>query len=228
MSRYYIHNGQAQEGPFSIEELAAKNIKPDTPVWYEGLQEWTTAKDVEELKSIFQSTPPVFVKNNSSPSQNAAPVYQSAAPEPVKKEGSIIRKLFWLSAFIVLVLTSVFIFNKISRDVEVDTEEGKKKLVRDNITFYVTTSTNEYTYNSLGGIYNLEVSVTNRSEYLIDNVKVKVTYIKANGGVWAARTYDFNMIDRQTTSTLKIPDTDRGTSVQCEIVSITSRALGLY
>lgn len=60
MKKYYLNDGTAQQGPFTLEELQSKNITPQTPVWYDGLADWTTAGQVEELKDILVHTPPPF------------------------------------------------------------------------------------------------------------------------------------------------------------------------
>jgi hypothetical protein len=61
MKKYYLHDGQVQAGPFSIEELKQKNVHTVTPIWYEGLSNWTTAGKVEELAELFSATtPPPF------------------------------------------------------------------------------------------------------------------------------------------------------------------------
>jgi hypothetical protein len=68
MKKYFIQEANGQSGPFDFEELKKRNILKNTPVWYEGLAEWTTAEKVEELKPLFQSaSPPPFEKNQSSP-----------------------------------------------------------------------------------------------------------------------------------------------------------------
>ena len=61
-------NGQNQEGPFDIEQLKLLNINKDTPVWFDGIENWTTAEKVEDLKSILPTnvSPPKFV----NPTQN--------------------------------------------------------------------------------------------------------------------------------------------------------------
>jgi hypothetical protein len=59
MRQYFFNDGTAQQGPFTLEELKAKNILATTPVWYEGLDQWTTAGQVEELKDVIQQAPPV-------------------------------------------------------------------------------------------------------------------------------------------------------------------------
>jgi chemotaxis protein histidine kinase CheA len=60
MKKYYFNDGTSQQGPFTIEELKGKNISPETPVWYDGLPDWTTAGQLDELKDIFVHTPPPF------------------------------------------------------------------------------------------------------------------------------------------------------------------------
>jgi hypothetical protein len=58
MKKYFYSNGQDKEGPFSIEELKIEDIKPDTLIWYEGLDDWTPAIDIEEVKLILELNPP--------------------------------------------------------------------------------------------------------------------------------------------------------------------------
>jgi hypothetical protein len=52
MKKYFLHNGTTHEGPFDIEELKVKEITNDTSVWFDGLDDWTTADKVEELKGL--------------------------------------------------------------------------------------------------------------------------------------------------------------------------------
>ena len=64
MTQYFIHNGQNEKGPLDIEQLKLESLKQDTPIWYEGLESWTTAGQVEELKFLFsvKPTPPPLIK----------------------------------------------------------------------------------------------------------------------------------------------------------------------
>ena len=64
MTQYYFHDGQQEQGPFDIEQLKSQTLKKDTPIWYEGLESWTTVGEVEELKQLFASkpTPPPLIK----------------------------------------------------------------------------------------------------------------------------------------------------------------------
>ncbi len=69
MKRYFYNDGTNRFGPCSIEELKAANIKPTTEVWENGMENWTAAINVEELKHLFEggeNTPPPFTPNNSA------------------------------------------------------------------------------------------------------------------------------------------------------------------
>ncbi|HEY8893913.1 MAG TPA: hypothetical protein VIM79_03830 [Niastella sp.] len=106
-------------------------------------------------------------------------------------------------------------------------ESAEKKQIRKNIKMYVYAGSNEYDRRGLGGISNLEISVNNASDYPIDKVRVKIMYIKANGGVHEVKYEDFHFLKPNSKATHKIPDTKRGTSVKYEIATIKSKALGL-
>jgi chemotaxis protein histidine kinase CheA len=60
MQKYFLNDGTGQQGPFSLEELKEKGITAATPLWYDGLESWTTAGEVPELKDILIHTPPPF------------------------------------------------------------------------------------------------------------------------------------------------------------------------
>jgi hypothetical protein len=235
MKKYFLHDGSQQAGPFDIEELKSKNLNRETPIWYEGLEEWTAISKIAELKEIIISTPPPFTAKLASPPPVEKPVAQQKVfVNKPKQSRSTARRLLIIGGLIVLALIGLFIYNQIQhqqyqqdRESTINAEEDTKAMIKKNITSYVTAERNEYTFNELGGISNLKISVTNSTDYVLDNVQVKVIYIKANGEVWDSKIVDFNMIDRQTKSTIKVGDTERGTSVQFEIVSIKSNALGL-
>lgn len=50
--KYWIYVDGLQRGPFTIDELAQLNIKPDTPVWYEGLDNWIKAAESPGLAPL--------------------------------------------------------------------------------------------------------------------------------------------------------------------------------
>jgi len=50
VKRYYYADNTEPKGPFSQEELLIYPIKPDTLIWYEGLKDWTPARELPEFK----------------------------------------------------------------------------------------------------------------------------------------------------------------------------------
>jgi hypothetical protein len=53
MRTYYINNGNENSGPFTLEQLKNQQIKENTLVWYQGMDEWKHAVDLEDLKPFF-------------------------------------------------------------------------------------------------------------------------------------------------------------------------------
>ena len=56
MSEYYIIRNNSPAGPFTLKELAAMAITPDTMVWAEDIVDWKPAYQVSELNYLFAST----------------------------------------------------------------------------------------------------------------------------------------------------------------------------
>lgn len=66
MKKYYLHPGPDQKGPFDIEELKRQDINKGTPIWFEGLNDWTTADRIDELADMLKTkTPPPFKGQNT-------------------------------------------------------------------------------------------------------------------------------------------------------------------
>jgi hypothetical protein len=53
MRTYYINNGNENGGPFTLEELKNQQIKENTLVWYQGMDDWKHAVDLEDLNPFF-------------------------------------------------------------------------------------------------------------------------------------------------------------------------------
>jgi len=67
MKKYFLHNGTESSGPFDLDELKAKSITKTTPVWYEGMENWKYAGEIEELKGLFVVMPPPISSFTTSP-----------------------------------------------------------------------------------------------------------------------------------------------------------------
>ena len=68
MKYFYIDDTNKEQGPFNLKQLKEKGLKRTSKVWCEGMSEWTTAADINELKELFPPPPPI-----DSPSVNSSP-----------------------------------------------------------------------------------------------------------------------------------------------------------
>jgi hypothetical protein len=62
MKNIYLHIGDDDLGPFEMEDLKTQKILKDTYVWFEGIDDWTKAGEIEELKPFIIPSPPPFKK----------------------------------------------------------------------------------------------------------------------------------------------------------------------
>jgi hypothetical protein len=108
---YFIHQDGNQAGPFTIEELKQKSILPSTPVWTEGLAEWTTASHLKELDCLFAPAPPLFTQPNGT-TRPAGSIQQP------KRTGSVLGNFLRIvGAAVLIVLVAVFLTNQFSNPV---------------------------------------------------------------------------------------------------------------
>jgi hypothetical protein len=61
-TKYFIHDGKIQNGPYAIEELKLMKLDSSAYVWHDKLSEWTSIGSIPELKDTLISKPPVFSK----------------------------------------------------------------------------------------------------------------------------------------------------------------------
>lgn len=224
MKKYFIIIGSEQQGPFDIDELKDKNLKNDTPVWYDGLSDWITIGEVDELRNVFAKTPPPYkpVYNDAQPPKyNMKSKIESDPIYGQKKKSSVWKWILIIFCTIVVAFVCLYILKEIAH-------KNEQNNTRNNINLYVTASTNNYTYYKVGGISNLEITVWNSTDYMIDEAKIAIIYIKDNGDVWDTKYEVFSMIAPHDSKTHSIPDTNRGVKVETEVVEVTSSSLGLY
>ncbi len=67
MEQFYIHDGNNQQGPFTVEELKTKGVTKETQVWYEGLETWKKANEINELAGLFKVIPPPLTEPTPPP-----------------------------------------------------------------------------------------------------------------------------------------------------------------
>jgi uncharacterized RDD family membrane protein YckC len=76
---YIAINGQ-QTGPFTIDDLKAKNIQRDTLVWTEGLDNWTKAEHIALLKDLLRATPPPLPNTETKTTSQQVPPPPTPTP----------------------------------------------------------------------------------------------------------------------------------------------------
>jgi len=67
---YYINSAGQQTGPVPADQLAANGVTANTLVWKDGMNEWTKASAVPELRFLFDPTVPPPAPTNSTNTAN--------------------------------------------------------------------------------------------------------------------------------------------------------------
>lgn len=124
MKKYFYAEGEQKHGPFSFDELKEKDINKETMIWFEGLNDWTPAKEIKEVKSILELNPPPIPSDeidqnvevqgiktdtiNFSESTSKSKSKQSMFSKSFSFEGRIRRTEYGIS-FIVVVIINTFL-----------------------------------------------------------------------------------------------------------------------
>jgi len=99
MKKYFYSNGSTKDGPFTLEELKygpkSKDINDSTLIWFEGLDDWTSVKEIEEFKlflemaaqaQINKKVPPLKAeRSDREPSE----LEQNSSPVKIRVDASI-------------------------------------------------------------------------------------------------------------------------------------------
>lgn len=66
---YVLVNGQ-QQGPYTLEQVKAMNIAPDTQVWAQGMETWMAAEAAPVTAQLFGQAAPVSEPPAACPNNN--------------------------------------------------------------------------------------------------------------------------------------------------------------
>lgn len=87
--KIWIHLGGAQQGPYDLSQLQQLPIDATTPVWYDGLPDWTAAGTAPATAHLFAqhtATPPPPPGGSPAPQPQyiyvQQPQYVQAPPRP--------------------------------------------------------------------------------------------------------------------------------------------------
>jgi hypothetical protein len=98
----------------------------------------------------------------------------------------------------------------------------KAALKNNSLSKQVTVSSNDYQKVAFGGIRNLQLTVTNDSKYVLDNVVVELQYLKPSEQPLKTESIQFRSVAPGGTQTIRVPDTNRGIKVTYKITHILS------
>ena len=117
---FFIILDNKQMGPFSIEELKVRGLKPDTPVWAEGMKDWAKASEVPALEQAIIAGEPDGSQwqqceyNGQQPPQwNPAQQPQQQWQQPADEQQPLDERKGngtrgWIIAAVVAVIFAVF------------------------------------------------------------------------------------------------------------------------
>lgn len=115
------------------------------------------------------------------------------------------------------------------------TEQPKEKTIsqemlekaRKNIYDLVHVEASAFHVGILGGVSDLDITVSNSSLYTLDQVAIEIKYFGPEKKLVKTQTLVFNSVPAGKRRTLEAPRTNRGISIDYSIISINSKVLGL-
>jgi len=103
--------------------------------------------------------------------------------------------------------------------------DDKARPVRNSWEKFITVTNSNYAYGVIGGISNLSVLFRNETDYDLDEVTAKVTYIKSNGKPWVSKMVSVYNIPAHSERKMSINDVNRGKSVSVAVAKILSHKM---
>ena len=83
---------------------------------------------------------------------------------------------------------------------------------------------NDYKVGTFGGIHDLQLTVVNNSNYLLDHVMVELQYLRPSDQPVKTNNIQFNNVPPNGSLTLGIPATNRGVKVVYKVIHVESKA----
>jgi hypothetical protein len=102
-------------------------------------------------------------------------------------------------------------------------DPGKK--FRKNWWQYIKADHSSYAYGVLGGINDLAVVFSNKTDFMMDEVTAKVTYLKANGEPWKTKMITVYNLPPHSDSKQSLSKVNRGKWVEVDLSKIVSKRM---
>lgn len=116
---YYIYQNNEQKGPFSVSEIEKMNLKSETLVWFDGLENWQKISDVESLKHLLKKTPPPVPPLNPDKNQSIPPPISTVNSSKEKSNSKIDKdntNKYFILGFVVIIFISIVYFSVFKND----------------------------------------------------------------------------------------------------------------
>jgi hypothetical protein len=107
-------------------------------------------------------------------------------------------------------------------------KEDAAKKIRKNWTKYITASNSNYGYGVLGGIDDLSIEFSNKTDYALDEMTAKVVYVKSNGKPWITKYVTVLNVPPHSQRKQALPKVSRGKSVQVSITKVVSSKMHFF
>jgi hypothetical protein len=249
MNTFFIHDGRNEVGPFTLDVLKGQIISRNTPVRHEGSDQWMPAEKIAGLKEI------VLPRKIKRPKDIVPVIMERAADFRQRRPRTAYAILFCIALIAGVSLYSLdnkvstalpkagidllpapaqtaanapllatgVIPKKEEKKESPKSDKEKAARLRWNKLF--SASNSNYGIGLLGGIKDLKVVVTNRSDYPVEEAVAKLTYIKANGEVWKTKLVTVYGVPANDSKEQSVPDVSRGKKVTITLHKIVSKKM---
>lgn len=235
MKKYFLHNGTEQQGPFDLDDLKAKLVNKDTPIWYDGLPDWTTAEKIDELKEILRtSTPPPFETKQSAPppinkKTTQQTQTQSATTQPQKKN-TVGRTILIVVIILAVIVGGLAIIDNMNRGSGSGNSYQEQVMTIEEIERSQPTSflsaSGTYKDNFWGDKFKVNCVITNEATVATyKDVVIRITYYSKTETALGSRDHTiYETFPPTSTKTveLKIDNYKDVKSLGWDVISATS------
>lgn len=254
MTAYYLHDGQNEVGPFTIDSLKRQNLTRNTPIREYGSNNWLPAEKLDALKDLVAPKkvrrpkdilPVISEKFTHLQRKNplalygtllglavlaCLSIYSVTSSAHLNVSAPVPQIQSQVSAAVALPVavhqaSTAEVIKPTEKNTQTVVKEDKTKATRLHWTKLISATNSNYGIGLLGGIKDLNVVLTNRTEYPIDEAVLKVTYIKANGGIWKTKLVTVFGVPAHESKEESVPDVGRGKKVKVGIYKIVSKKM---
>ena len=255
MTNYYLHDGRNETGPFTLQGLKAQKLTRNTPIREADSNNWMPAerlpglKDVvvpQKIRSVKDVVPVVTQQLSQLHYQKPKALYGSllglallagfsfysvskASAKGTLQAPTQVQLSAEQQAMVArqkTVANATKSKEEMVATVKTETvKEDAAKASRLRWSKLISAGNSNYGIGFLGGIKDLSVQVTNRSDYPLDEVVTNVTYIKANGSVWKTVPITLYAVQPHDSKEQPVPDAGRGKKVKVSLHKVVSKKM---